>query len=154
MLEKTLESPMDSMEIKPVNLKGNQPWILIGRTDVEALILWPSQLVVKETTNWKRPWCWERLKAEGGKGNRGWDGCVASAMQWTWTWASSRRWWGTARPGMLQSMELHMTEWLNSNNLDSSHLCWKLCSPNAQFYSTHLFLFPKWTSLHKALLSC
>ena len=35
LLEKTLESPLDSKEIKPVNLKGNQPWILIGRTDAE-----------------------------------------------------------------------------------------------------------------------
>ena len=36
VLEKTLESPLDSKEIKPVNHKGNQPWIFIGRTDVEA----------------------------------------------------------------------------------------------------------------------
>ena len=36
MLEKTLESPLDRMEIKPVNSKGNQPWIFIGRTDAEA----------------------------------------------------------------------------------------------------------------------
>ena len=36
VLEKTPESPLDSNEIKPVNLKGNQPWILIGRTDAEA----------------------------------------------------------------------------------------------------------------------
>ena len=35
-LEKILESPLDSKEIKPVNPKGNQPWIVIGRTDVEA----------------------------------------------------------------------------------------------------------------------
>ena len=35
-MEKTPESPMDSKEIQPVNLKGNQPWILIGRTDAEA----------------------------------------------------------------------------------------------------------------------
>ena len=35
-LEKTLESPLDSKEIKPVNPKGNQPWIFIGRTDAEA----------------------------------------------------------------------------------------------------------------------
>ena len=40
VLEKTFESPLDSKEIKPVNLKGNQHWILIGRTDAEALILW------------------------------------------------------------------------------------------------------------------
>ena len=52
--EKTLESPLDSKEIKPVNPKGNEPWIFIGRTGVEAeaLILWPldvkSQLTRKD----------------------------------------------------------------------------------------------------------
>ena len=54
VLEKTLESPLDSKEIKPVNPKGNQSWIFIGRTDVEAEapILWPpdvkSRLVEKD----------------------------------------------------------------------------------------------------------
>ena len=43
VLKKTLESPLDSKEIKPVNPKGNQPCTVIGRTDVEAeaLIVWP-----------------------------------------------------------------------------------------------------------------
>ena len=43
VLEKTLESPLDCKEIKPVNPKGNQSWLLIGRTDAEAeaSILWP-----------------------------------------------------------------------------------------------------------------
>ena len=43
VLEKTLESPLDCMEVKPVNSKGNQPWIFIGRTEAEAEIpiLWP-----------------------------------------------------------------------------------------------------------------
>ena len=40
VLEETLESPLDCQEIKLVSLKGNQPWILIGRTDAEAPILW------------------------------------------------------------------------------------------------------------------
>ena len=46
MLEKTLENPFDSKKIKPVNPKGNQPWIFIGRTDAEAevLILWPPDV--------------------------------------------------------------------------------------------------------------
>ena len=46
LLEKTLQSPLDSKEIKPVNPKGNQPWIFIGRTDAEAEapILWPSDV--------------------------------------------------------------------------------------------------------------
>ena len=50
---RTLESPMDCYEIKPVNLKGNQLWIFIGRTDAEAEapILWPMM------QNWKRLWC-------------------------------------------------------------------------------------------------
>ena len=42
-LNKALESPLDSKEIKPVNPKGNQPWIFIGRTDAEAPITWPPQ---------------------------------------------------------------------------------------------------------------
>ena len=43
VLEKTLESPLESKEIKPVNSKGNQPWLFIGRTDAEAEapVLWP-----------------------------------------------------------------------------------------------------------------
>ena len=54
VLEKTLESFLDSKEIKPVNPKGNQPWIFTGRTDAEAevLILWPldakSQFIEKD----------------------------------------------------------------------------------------------------------
>ena len=44
VLEKTFESPLDCEEIQPVHPKGNQSWILIGRTDVEALILWPPDV--------------------------------------------------------------------------------------------------------------
>ena len=52
VLKKTLESPLDSKEIKPVNPKGNQPWIFIRRTDAEAPTFWPldaqSQLIGKD----------------------------------------------------------------------------------------------------------
>ena len=41
MLKKTLESPSDFKEIKPVNPKGNQLWIFIGRTEAETSVLWP-----------------------------------------------------------------------------------------------------------------
>ena len=60
VLEKTLESPLDSKEIKPVNPKGNQPWLFIRRTDAEAEapMLWPP--VSKSQLIRKRPWCWER----------------------------------------------------------------------------------------------
>ena len=43
-------------------------------------------------THWKRPWCWERLKAGGEGDDRGWDGWMASPTQWTWVWANSERW--------------------------------------------------------------
>ena len=62
MLVKTLESPLDCKEIKPVNPKGNQSWIFVGRTDAETLIFWPP-----DAKNWltgKDPdagkdWRWE-----------------------------------------------------------------------------------------------
>ena len=103
VLEKALESSLDSKVIQPVNPKRNQPWILIGRIDAwaEAPILWPPDA---KSSHWKRPWCWERLKPTGEGGNRGWDGWMASPMQGTWTWTNSRRWWGTGKPGMLQFM--------------------------------------------------
>ena len=44
MLEKTIESLLDSEEVKLVNLKGNQPWIFFGRTDAEALVFWPPDI--------------------------------------------------------------------------------------------------------------
>ena len=60
VLEKTLESPLDCKEIKPVNPKGNQSWIFFGRTDGWS---WSSNTLAtwcKELTHLKRPWCWER----------------------------------------------------------------------------------------------
>ena len=57
-LEKTLETPLDSKEIKPVSPKVNKTWIVIGRTNAEAPILWSVD--VKELTCWKRPWCHKR----------------------------------------------------------------------------------------------
>ena len=45
----------------------------------------------EELTHWKRPWCWERLKAKEEGGGRGWDGWMASLTQWTWIWANSGR---------------------------------------------------------------
>ena len=61
----------------------------------------------EELTHWKRPWCWEILKAGGEGDDRGWDGCMASPTQWTWVWMDSGSWWWTGRPGVLQSMGSH-----------------------------------------------
>ena len=43
----------------------------------------------EESTLCKRPWCWERLRARGEGGNKGWDGRMAPLTQWTWVWANS-----------------------------------------------------------------
>ena len=64
VLEKTVQSPLDSKDIKPGNPKGNQPWIFIGKVDTEAVITWCED----QETHWKRSWFRERLKAkERGK---------------------------------------------------------------------------------------
>ena len=104
VLEKTLQSPLDSKEIQAVHPKWNQPSVFIGRTDDEAET--PNTLATwwEEMTHWKRPWCLERLKAGGEGDDRGWDGWMASQTQWTWAWLSSASWWWTGKPGMLQSM--------------------------------------------------
>ena len=97
-LEKTLVSPLDCKEIQPVHPKGNQSWIFIGRTDAEAEtpILWPrdvkNRLIGKDPDAGK-DWRWEE------KGTAGWDGWMASPMQWTWVWVGSGSWWWTGKAG-------------------------------------------------------
>ena len=107
VLDKTLESPLDCKEIQPVHPKGDQSWVFLGRTDVEAEtpVVWPPDA---ELTHLKRPWCWERFKVGGEGDDRGWDGWMASLTQWTWLWVGSGSWWWTGRPGHLwQSMTVH-----------------------------------------------
>ena len=96
VLEKILENCLDCKKIKPVNPKGNQPWIFIGRTvvEAEAPILWPSDVkswLVGGSWCFPRPWCWERFRAGGEEGDREWDGWIASPTQWTWVWTNSGR---------------------------------------------------------------
>ena len=96
MLEKTLESPLDSKEVKPVNPKGNQPWIFIKNWCCS----WSSNTIAilcEEPVYWKRPWCCERLKVGEEGGDRGWDGWMASSTEWTWVWANPRRQWRTGK---------------------------------------------------------
>ena len=83
VLEKTLESPLDSKEIKPVNPKGNQSWMFIDWKD--WCWSWSSNTLAtwcEEVTHWKRSWFWERLRAEGEGGDQGWDG---DSMDMSWS---------------------------------------------------------------------
>ena len=47
--------------------------------------------LMRRKTYWKRPWCWEKLRAGGERDDRGWDGWMASGTQWAWVWANSGR---------------------------------------------------------------
>ena len=78
----------------------------------------------EELTHWKISWCWERLKAGGEGDDRGWDGWMASPTQWTWVWASSRSWWWTGRPGVLQFMGLQRVghNWVTELNWATSYI--------------------------------
>ena len=90
-------NPVNSKEINPeYSLEG---LMLMLKLKLQYLATW-----CKELTHWKRPWCWERLKAGGEGDDRGWDGWMASPTQWTWVWVNSGSRWWTGRPGVLQSM--------------------------------------------------
>ena len=126
-----------SKEIKPVSLKGNLPWIFTGMTDAEAEapVFW-----LPDTD--RQLWCGERLRA-GEEGVRGWDGWMASLMHWTWTWANSGRWWGTGRPGVLQSTGLkrvglcNFTTWLGNQATAMENCLFKNWIPVLGRWSLH-----------------
>ena len=77
--------------------------------------IWSSNTLAtwsKEPIYCKRPWCWERLRAGGEEGIRGWDSGMASSTQWTWVWANSGIEWRTGKPAVLHPWgckELDMT---------------------------------------------
>ena len=148
MLEKTLQSPLDSKEIKPVNPKINQPWIFIGRTD--CCWSWSSNTLAtwwEKQTHWKRPRCWERLRA--GEGDvlqrmRCLD-AITDSMEFEQTLGDNEGQGSLACCCSWGHKELDMTEWLNNNKyirrlcfhissqLSISHLLSKLALFNRTF---------------------
>ena len=104
VLEKTLESSSDYKEIQPVHPNGDQSWMFIGKTGVEAETPILCQPDAKSLLIWKKPWRWERLRAGGEGDDRGWDGWMASLTRCTWVWVNSRNWWCTVRSGFLWFM--------------------------------------------------
>ena len=107
MLEKTLESPLDSKQIKSVNPKGNQPWIFIGITGVEAPILWPADeksWLIGEAPDIEKDWKQkEKVAAEGD---------IVRWHHWLngHEWENPGRQWRTNEPGPLQSVGLQRVE--------------------------------------------
>ena len=130
VLEKTLESALDSKKIKPVNPKRNQHWIFTGRTEAEAELKlswsWSSNTLAsccKELTFWKRPWCWERLRTRGEGDDRMrcfWlNGHEFEETPGDGKRSSLHHLDGEGKSGVLQSMQSQRVRhglWLNSNN--------------------------------------
>ena len=90
VLEETLESPLDGKETKPVNPKGNQPWIFIGRICAELKFQYFGHLMLR-TNSLEKTLMLGMIKGKREGGNRGWDGWTASLTEWTWVWANSGR---------------------------------------------------------------
>ena len=101
VLEKTPERPLNSMEIKLVNLKGNQPWLLVGRTKAAAAVFWSPganrQLIGKVPDTGKDWGQKNRVSEDEMVGWHHW--CSGHELGQT-----SGDEWGTRRPGVLQSM--------------------------------------------------
>ena len=116
MLEKTLESPLDSKEIKPVNCKGNQSWIFIERTDAEAEapILWPpdakSCLIRKDPDVGKD---WRQEEKGTREDERVWWHHQLNRHEFEWAWGVGDGQRSLACFSPLGHKQLGMTEWLN-----------------------------------------
>ena len=105
VLEKTLESPLDCLHGDQTSQSLRKSTLNIHWKDWYRS--WNSHTLAtwwEESTHWKRPWFWERLRAGGEGDNKGWDGWMASLTQWTWVWVNSGSWRWTGRPGVLQFM--------------------------------------------------
>ena len=100
VLEKTLDSPLDSKQIKLVNPKGNQPWILIGRTDseTEAQIFWPPDVkswIIGKGPDSGKEWSQKQKGAAEDK--------IVRYHQWLngYEFEQTQSYWRTEKPGML-----------------------------------------------------
>ena len=103
-------------------------WSVLGVHWKDWYWSWNSNTLAtwwEELTHWKRPWCWEGLRAGGEGDDRGWDGWMASLTQWTWVWINSGSWWWTGRPGVLRFMGSQRVghDWATELNWTEQHSC-------------------------------
>ena len=112
-----LRAPWTSRRSNHSILKEISPEYSLERVMLKLKLQYFGHLY-KQLTPWKRPWCWERLKAGEGD-DRGWYGQMASPSWHTWVWEGSESWWWTGKPGVLQSMASQRVRhnWVTELNL-------------------------------------
>ena len=103
VLEKTLQSLLDSKEINQSILKEISPEYSLEGLLLKLKLQYFGHLM-RRTDSLENTLMLERLKAGGEGDDRGWDGWMAILTQWTWVWVSLGSWWWSGRPGVLQSM--------------------------------------------------
>ena len=87
-----LRVPWTARRSKQSSLKKISPEYLLEGLMLKLKLQYLA-ILCEELTLWKRPWCWERLRAGGEGDDRGWDGCMASPTRWTCVWVRSGSWW-------------------------------------------------------------
>ena len=88
LLEKTLKSPLDSMEIQPVHPKGYQSWIFIQSLMLKLKLQYFRHLI-RSTDSLEKTLMLGKIEAVGEGDDRGWDDWMTLLTQWTWIWVSS-----------------------------------------------------------------
>ena len=128
VLEKILESFLDSKEIKPVNQEIN-PEYSLERLMLKLKLQYFGNLMQRADLL-EKTLTLRRARGEGS--DRGCSGWNASPMQWTWVWANSGRWWRRGKPGMLQSMGPRgvRRDWVTKQQLETM-----LCPPKSRCWS-------------------
>ena len=143
-----LRVPWTARRYKQSILKEVSPGRLLERLMLKLKLQYFSHLMWR-ADSFIRPWCWERLRAGGGKGdNRGWDGWRASPTQWTSTWVDSSSWWWIGRPGVLRftgsqrvrhdwATELNWTNESNIRNMKAKEVSWNMSQVQCQKPGSH-----------------
>ena len=113
-----LESPLDSKEIQPVYPKGNQSWIFIEGLMLKLKLQYFGHLM-RRVDSFEKTLMLRKFEGRRRRGDRVWDGWMASLTQWTWVSVNSGSWWWTGRPGVLRSMGSQRVEcdWATELNL-------------------------------------